>query len=130
MAKQLKPIKYIDYKVNNVIKIKEKFGFRVFLTLEDNSSRPVQHSGFLDKVTAEKERYKIIAKLENQEYVVYTNVNVQTYMEHWYEYVLPSRLNSEASFDVYHNCVFNHIIPNIRYFEASRFKKGTYKKII
>jgi len=119
MAKELKPIKYIDYKIHNVFKIKDKYGFRVFLTLEDNSTRPVQHSGFLDKATAEKERYKIIAKLENHEYVVYTNVDVKTYMEYWYEYVLPSRLKSEASFDVYSNCVFNHIIPNIRKIKIS-----------
>ena len=126
MAIELKPIKYIDYKINNVFKIKEKFGFRVFLTLEDNSIRPVQHSGFIDKATAEKERCKIIAKLENHEYVVYTNVNVKTYMEYWYEYVLPNRLKSEASFEVYSNCVFNHIIPNIRYFKVNRFKKRAY----
>lgn len=114
MAVELKPIKYIDYKVHNVFKIKNKYGFRVFLTLEDNTTKAVQHSGYDKKTDAEKERFKIIAKLENGEYVVYTNVNVKTYMEYWYEYLLPKRLKSEASFEVYSNCVFNHIIPNIR----------------
>ena len=114
MGIELKSIKYIDYKIHNVFKIKNKYGFRVFLTLEDNTIRPVQHSGYEKKTDAEKERFKVISKLENGEYVVYTDVSVKTYMEYWYEYLLPKRLKSEASFEVYYNCVFNHIIPNIR----------------
>ena len=45
MAKELRTINYIDYKVYNVTNIKNKYGFRVILTLDDNSKRSIQHSG-------------------------------------------------------------------------------------
>ena len=80
MAVELKPIRYIDYKIYNVTKIKNKYGFRILLTLDDNTERTVQHSGFDKKDIAEKERCKVIGKLENKTYVVYTNVTVKTYL--------------------------------------------------
>ncbi len=129
MAIELKPIRYIDYKVYNVTPIKNKYGFRVILTLEDNSQRPVQHSGFLKKEEAEREKYKVIAQLENRTYVVYTNVTVQTYMEYWYEFIIKDRLKSAGSVDTYKNCIFNHIIPNIGNLKLVDLKKGHIKKL-
>lgn len=129
MAIELKPIKYIDYKVYNVTTIKNKYGFRVILTLEDNTKRPVQHSGFLKKEEAEKEKYRVIAQLENGTYVVYTNVTVQVYMEYWYEFVIKDRLNSAGSIDTYKNSIFNHIIPNIGNLKLVDLKKGHIKKL-
>ncbi len=129
MIIELTPIKYIDYKVYNVTSIKNKYGFRVILILEDNSQRPVQHSGFLKKEDAEKERYKIIAQLENRTYVVHTNVTVQTYMEYWYEFIIKDRLKSEGSIDTYKNSIFNHIIPNIGNLKLIDLKKGHIKKL-
>ena len=129
MAIELKPVKYIDYKVYSVTNIKNKYGFRVILTLEDNSKRPVQHSGFIKKEEAEKEKYKVIAQLENGTYVVYTNVTVQVYMEYWYEFVIKDRLNSEGSVDTYRNSIFNHIIPNIGNLKLVDLKKGHIKKL-
>lgn len=129
MAIELKPIRYIDYKVYNVTTIKNKYGFRVLLTLEDNSHRTVQHSGFLRKDDAEKEKYKVIAQLENGTYVVYTNVTVQIYMEYWYEFIIKNRLRSEGSIDTYRNSIFNHIIPNIGNLKLVDLKKGHIKKL-
>ena len=113
MASEIKPIVYIDYKVFNVMKIKNKLGFRVKLTLEDDTTKVVQHAGFDSKKEAEKERYKVIAGLENKTYVVYSDLTVQKYMEYWYETIMPTRLNSVESFNAYKNCIFNHINPRI-----------------
>ena len=129
MAVELKPIKYIDYKTYNVTTIKSKYGFRVVLTLEDKSKKLVQHSGFLKKEDAEKERYKVIAQLENGTYIVYMNVTVQVYMEYWYEFIIKDRLKSEGSVDTYRNCIFNHIIPNIGNLKLIDLKKGHIKKL-
>lgn len=126
---ELKPIVYIDYKIYNVTSIKNKYGFRVLLTLEDNSQKIVQHSGFLKKEEAEKEKYKVIAQLENRTYIVYTDVTVQTYIEYWYEYIIKDRLNSESSMDTYKNCIYNHIIPNIGKLKLVDLKKGHIKKL-
>lgn len=129
MVTELKPIRYIDYKIYNVTPIKNKYGFRVILTLEDNTKRPVQHSGFLRKDEAEKERYKVIGKLENRTYIVYTNVTVEEYMKYWYEFVIRDRLKSVGSIDTYKNCIFNHIITNIGNLKLIDLKKGHIKKL-
>ncbi len=129
MVTELKPIRYIDYKIYNVTPIKNKYGFRVILTLEDNTKRPVQHSGFLRKDEAEKERNKVIGKLENRTYIVYTNVTVEEYMKYWYEFVIKDRLKSVGSIDTYKNCVFNHIITNIGNLKLIDLRKGHIKKL-
>ena len=129
MAIELKPIRYYDYKVYNVTQIKNKYGFRVVLTLEDNNKKTIQHSGFLKKEDAEKEKYKIIAQLENNTYIIYTDVTVQTYMEYWFEFIIKNRLNSAGSIDTYRNCIFNHIIHNIGNLKLIDLKKGHIKKM-
>lgn len=128
MAKELRTINYIDYKVYNVTNIKNKYGFRVILTLDNNSKRSIQHSGFIKKDIAEKERYKVIADLETRKYIVYSNVTLKEYMEYWFEYIVPHRLKSEQSIDAYKNCIFNHIIPNIGNLKLTELKQGHIKK--
>lgn len=129
MNDEIRNIVYVDYKVYNVMKIKEKYGFRVKLTLEDNSTKTLQHAGFENKNDAEKEKYKVIAKLENRNYIVYTDITVKKYMEYWYNKILPTRLNSVGSFDTYKNCIFNHIIPRIGNLKLIDLKKGHIKKL-
>lgn len=129
MAIELKPIKYIDYKVYNITKIKKKYGFRVLLILDDMTEKTTQHAGFESKDIAEKERYRVIADLENGKYVVYSNITVKNYMEYWYEFVMPSRLKSEGSVDTYKNAVFNHIIKRIGNLKLIDLKKGHIKKL-
>lgn len=111
------------------MEIKKKYGFRLKLILEDNSTKMLQHAGFEDKKEAEKERYKVIAQLENRTYVVYNDLTVKRYMEYWYEMILPSRLNSAGSFDAYRNCIFNHIITRIGKIKLADLKRGHIKKL-
>jgi len=129
MAELLKPVKYIDYKIYNITKIKGKYGFRIVLLLEDNSKRTVQHAGFEKKEQAEKERCVAIGKLENRTYVVYTNVTVKTYMEYWYEYEAPKRLKAYGSYMAYRNAIFNHIIPRIGNLKLVNLSGGIIKKL-
>lgn len=126
---ELKPIIYIDYKVRNVTKIKNKYGFRIVLILTDNSTKEIQHSGFEKKNEAEKERCKIIAQLENKTYIAYSNITVKEYMEYWYKYIAPKRLKSYNSFLSYRNGIFNHIIPNIGKVQLIRLGKGIIKNL-
>ncbi len=65
MARKLKYTRYINYKICNITKIKNKYGFRIILTLDDNTKRTIQYSGFASKDIAEKERGKIIEKINN-----------------------------------------------------------------
>lgn len=129
MAEELKPVRYIDYKIYNVTKIKNKYGFRIVLLLDDNTSRTVQHSGFEKKELAEKEKCKIIGQLENRTYVIYTNVTVKKYMEYWFEYQAPKRLHSYGSFMTYRNGIFNHIIPRVGNLKLIQLTSGIIEKL-
>lgn len=129
MTEELKPVRYIDYKIYNVTKIKNKYGFRIVLILDDNTKRTVQHSGFEKKELAEKEKCKIIGQLENGTYVVYTNITVKKYMEYWYEYQAPKRLNSYNSFMTYRNGIFNHIISRIGNLKLVQLTSGIIEKL-
>lgn len=129
MAEELQPVRYIDYKIYNVIKIKNKYGFRIILTLDDNTKRKIQHSGFEKKEQAEKEKCKIIGQLENRTYIVYTNVTVEKYMKYWYEYEAPKRIKSYNSFMAYRNAIFNHIIPRVGKIKLVNLTSGIIEKL-
>lgn len=61
----LKFNKYVDWKVYSVIKIKDKYGFRICLFLNDDSKVIQQKSGFKTVTLANKERDKVIGELIN-----------------------------------------------------------------
>lgn len=109
----IEPIKYIDYKIYNVTKIKKKYGFRIVLYLEDNSQKIVQHAGFDKKEIAEKERCKVIGQLENKTYVVYNEMNVEEYFNYWFTHDALKRMKSYNTYMSYRNAIFNQIIPRI-----------------
>ena len=125
---ELRTIRYIDYKIRNVTKIKNKYGFRVVLILEDKSEKVVQHAGYAKKEIAEKERCKIIAQLENKTYIVYRNITVEEYMKYWYKYQAPKRIKSYNSYMSYKNGIFNQIIPKIGKIELTRLSSGIIKQ--
>ena len=127
--KELKPVKYIDYKIRNVTKIKKKYGFRIVLIQEDATEKTVQHAGFDRKDEAEKERCKVIGQLETKTYIVYNNITVEEYMKHWFKFDAPKRIKSYNSFMSYRNGVFNHIIPRIGKVLLTRLTNGIIKKL-
>ncbi len=126
---KIKPIRYIDYKIYNVTKIKKKYGFRIILILDDNTKKAVQHAGFDKKEQAEKERYRVIGKLENKTYVVYNNLCVEEYMLYWFKYDAPKRINSYNTYMSYRNAIFNHIIPRIGKVKLLRLTSNIIKKL-
>ncbi len=129
MAVELKPVRYIDYKIYNVTKIKNKYGFRIILYLDDNSTRTVQHSGFEKKEKAERERCSVIGQLENRTYTIYTDITVKTYFEYWFEFKAKNRIKSYNSYMSYRNAIFNHIIPKIGNVKLVCLTKGIIEKL-
>ncbi len=57
---------YADYRVENVIAIRGKYGIRVTLIFEDLSEKRCQHSGYLKKAEAVKARDEVIAQLNER----------------------------------------------------------------
>jgi hypothetical protein len=125
----IKPIRYIDYKIYNVTKIKKKYGFRIILILDDNTEKIVQHAGFEKKEKTEKERCKVIGQLENKTYVVYNNISVEEYMLYWLKYDAPKRINSYNTYMSYRNAIFNYIIPHIGKVKLLRLTSNIIKKL-
>lgn len=68
--------RYIDFKVYSITKIKDRYGYRVVLTLEDESIKTKQKSGFKTKKEANESRNNTITELKNGTYVVEDNVKV------------------------------------------------------
>lgn len=126
---KIKPIRYIDYKIYSVTKIKRKYGFRIVLTLDDNTKKTLQHSGFENKGIAEKEKNKIIGQLENKTYVVYNNITVEDYLKYWFKYNAQTRIKSYNSYMSYRNAIFNHIIPKVGKVQLLRLSSGIIDKL-
>ncbi|MBR3600916.1 MAG: site-specific integrase [Lachnospiraceae bacterium] len=103
--------KYIDYKVKTVQTIKNNYGFRVILKYEDGSSKTQQRAGFATKKEAEEERCITIGQLKNRTYLVYGNMLVKDYFEHWYEDDIKKRVGSYNTIYNYGGVIRNHIVP-------------------
>ena len=52
--------RYVEWEVSNVMPIKEKFGYRVFLKYMDGTVRPQQKAGFSTEKEANAARDKTI----------------------------------------------------------------------
>ena len=77
--------RYIDYKVYNVTRIKNKYGFRIKLVYSDGSETFQQKSGYANLRMANKERDKIVAELASGKYIAQEKVYVKDFYKHWLE---------------------------------------------
>lgn len=130
---ELRP--YVDYRVEKVMKIKEKYGFRVIVIFEDLTERKCQHSGFEKRQEAEKERDQVIALLNNKKYIVHKNVKVEDLMRYWLDYVMKRKLDFTAeSYNTYMYYIKNHINPKIGKIKLLNLNQGhifkLYKELV
>ena len=100
--------RYIDFKVYSITKIKDRYGYRVVLTLEDESIKTKQKSGFKTKKEANESRNNTITELKNGTYVVEDNVKVIDFFTYWLEKIKRQNLSSDG-YDTYKNIVYNRI---------------------
>lgn len=122
---------YVDYRVESVISLKKKYGFRVILIYEDLSEKECQHSGYVKRSDAEKERDAAVAQLHDGRYVVYKNVKVSELLEYWLEYEMKPRANFRAnSYTTYKNCINKHIIPGIGKLKLLTLNQGHILKLL
>lgn len=102
---------YLDFKVKNVIKIKDKYGFRIILIYPNNKEVISQKSGYETIKEAQAARDLIVVQLYNKTYDVYENITVKEYLENW----LNLRKNEFTfnTYDGYKGTIKNHIVPII-----------------
>ena len=105
--------KYVDWKVQNVMPIKGKYGFRVILFYMDGSQHPQQKSGFATEKEAQAARERTIGELYSNTYIVYSNVTVAEFLESWLEEDVDKRIENFNTYENYCRTVRKHIIPMI-----------------
>ena len=75
----------INHTVYNIIKIKNKYGFRVLLKFDDGSEEIRQFSGFITRKDANVEKEKVIAQLVNNSFLVSKKQKLCDFLEEWLE---------------------------------------------
>lgn len=75
----------IEHKVYNIIKVKNKYGFRVLLRFDDETEEIRQFSGYVTKKDASIEREKVIAQLVTKTFIVPKKQSVSDFLTEWLE---------------------------------------------
>ncbi len=118
----------VSHSVYNVIKIKDKFGFRVCLNFDDNTKQVRQFSGFLSKKDANQEREKIIAQLVTGTFIVPKKQLVGDYLIDWLETDIKLRATANT-YASYKNAITRHIVPEIGKIYLTDLKRTKIKSM-
>lgn len=110
LDKELFEKEYVDYKLYSVIKLKDKYGFRVKLYFSDGTEDIIQIGGFNKKGEATKERDKVASQLINHTFVVQPKIKFEVYIRYWLNNVMKSKLKYN-SYMAYRNVIENYAIP-------------------
>ncbi len=120
---------YVEWEVSNVMPLKGKFGYRVFLIYMDGSKKPQQKAGFATEKEANAARDKTIGELYSGTYVVYANVQVKDCLEFWVEEDIQKRVASSETYETYSGIVNNHIIPVLGGKKMVELNRGDVQKL-
>lgn len=99
-----------EHKVYNIIKVKNKYGFRVLLRFDDETEEIRQFSGYDTKKTANIEREKVIAQLVTKTFIVPKKQSVASFLTEWLETDIKVRTTANT-YSSYKNAIKNHILP-------------------
>lgn len=117
---------YIDYKLYSVIKLKDKYGFRLKLFFNDGTEDMIQVGGFTKKSEATAERDKVASQLINHTYVVQPKIKFEVYIRYWLDKeIKPKKYNTYMS---YRNVVENYAIPFLGNLNLMQINMGHIQK--
>lgn len=121
---------YVDYKVSEIMELKNKLGFRVTLIYADGSTKIREHGGFTKKADANAEKNSVISQLHSGVYVVHNKVKVKELLVYWLEYVMkPEETFKANSYHIYKNCIDKHINPKIGNLRLLSLNQGHLSKL-
>lgn len=104
--------RYIDFKVYEVTKIKDKYGFRVKLLFDDGSEIVQQKAGFNSQREAKKERDNTVGLLYSGNYIVQKKISVSDLFNFWIENEIKLRCTYNTYYS-FRGIINNHINPKI-----------------
>lgn len=121
---------YVDYKVSELMELKNKLGFRVTLFYADGSTKVREHGGFTKKADANAEKNNVISQLHQGVYVIHNNIKVKELLVYWLEYEMrPEEKFKANSYYSYKNCIEKHINPKIGNLRLLSLNQGHLKKL-
>lgn len=117
---------YIDYKLYSVIKLKDKYGFRIKLFFNDGTENMIQIGGFAKKNQATIERDKVASQLINHTFVIQPKIKFEVYIRYWLDKeIKPKKYNTYMS---YRNVVENYAIPFLGNINLIQINMGHIQK--
>ncbi|MBR1742135.1 MAG: site-specific integrase [Lachnospiraceae bacterium] len=120
--------KYIDWKIYNVTKIKNGYGYRVVLCYMDGSEISQQKSGFSTKKAASADRDKTMGELYAGTYVVYANVRVKDYLSFWLEEEMRPKITN-STYETYRHVIRKYIDAEIGHIRMIELKRSDVQKL-
>lgn len=123
MTFDLNKRQYVDYKVYSVLKLKDKYGFKIKLIYDDKTEEIQQRGGFNSKKEANDNRNVIIAELYNKSFVVEPKIKTEKFLIDWLENEVKKTL-SYNSYISYRNIVLNYMIPHFKNLYINNLNKG------
>lgn len=121
--------KYIDFKILNVTKLRDKYGFRIILYYFDNSIKTIQKGGFISRSEASKARDIVVYELYSNTFVVENKITVKEFFTKWLELDIKKRVTYNTYIS-YRNVVNNYIIKVLGKKKLSELKRINVMKLI
>lgn len=119
---------YSDFKVYSVIRIKDKYGFRIILKYADGCSKTIQKSGFSTKKEANDARDITISELYSGTFIVNKNISVGDFSAYWLEKVMKKKITYN-SYESFKNIIYNHITKSIGNIKLEDLNVGHVQKL-
>ena len=113
---------YVDFKVGEVIRLKNRYGYRITLIYPDGSEKIQQKGGFTKEKDAKKARDLTVAELYSGSFVVDESLKVKDFLSEWHETVIKKK--KATTYSSYHYQLKNHIYPALGNLKLSDLNKG------
>ncbi len=113
---------YVDFKIGEVIKLKNRYGYRITLIYPDGSEKIQQKGGFVKEKDAKKARDLTVAELYGGTFVVDESLKVKEFLSEWHETVIKKK--KATTYSNYHYQLKNHIYPALGNLKLSDLNKG------
>lgn len=113
---------YVDFKIGEVIRLKNRYGYRITLIYPDGSEKVQQKGGFVKEKDAKKARDLTVAELYGGTFVVDESLKVKEFLSEWHETVVKKK--KATTYSSYHYQLKNHIYPALGNLKLSDLNKG------
>ena len=119
---------YVDFKIGKVLKMRNRYGFRLLLIFPDGTQHRKQIGGYKKFTDAETRRNQIIAELYSGKYVLNDTLTVGEYFDMWLNDMMKPKIKASTYSTYYYN-LKNHIIPKIGGITVSKLNRGHIVKL-